>query len=287
MGATMILPDFVLPNRVDQTWSHSGIDSFESCLDKKHFKSYPHDVTYNYNSRGFRDSEWPNSIAELKKSIWCVGDSFTVGLGSPLAHTWPYLLQQDTGARTINVSMDGASNDWMARKCQRILTEIQPECLIIQWSYISRREKDVLAKSWLEFYNVIRDRDWPACSWQHRDQLPQHIQQEIETLHGGWQPPDYSDEDLREWASHATLEQDVENLLQAVDLVHKSNQSTCIVHSFIPGFGLGLPNGYIESKIQGCVVPEIQKLDHARDSHHYDIKTSQAFVQQLTQILEL
>lgn len=283
----MILPDFVIPSHADQHWTSSGIDSLEFCKDKNHFKNYSHTIEYNYNSRGYRDAEWPTTLEQLKKSVWCVGDSFTVGIGSPWTHTWPYLLQQASGIRTINVSMNGASNDWMARKCQKILKEIQPEFLVIQWSYISRREKDVLAKSWLEFYNLIRGQDWPDCDWQHQDQLPQHIQQEIELLHGGWKPPNYSDEDLREWTSRATLDQDAENLLQAVDLVHESNQSTCIVHSFIPGFGLGLPSGYIESKIQGSVLPEIQRLDYARDSHHYDIKTSRAFVQQLTQVLGL
>jgi hypothetical protein len=136
----MILPDFVLPSRVNQTWRYSGIDSLESCLDKKHFESYPHDITYNYNSRGFRDSEWPNTIAELKNAIWCVGDSFTVGIGSPIEHTWPYLLQQHTGRRTINVGMDGASNEWIAKKIKRIVEDIAPGTIVVQWSYFARRE---------------------------------------------------------------------------------------------------------------------------------------------------
>ena len=58
----MILPDFLLPSRVNKRWEFSGIDSIEQCLDKNHFKNYPHPITYSYNSRGFRDNEWPESI---------------------------------------------------------------------------------------------------------------------------------------------------------------------------------------------------------------------------------
>ena len=140
MGPTMILPDFVLPGRGNQCWQYSGIDSLENCLNKKHFESYPHDITYNYNSRGFRDVEWPDTIEELQSAIWCVGDSFTVGIGSPLEHTWPWVLQQATQRRIINVSMDGASNMWIARHVNLIKKQIDPKNIVVMWSYVSRRE---------------------------------------------------------------------------------------------------------------------------------------------------
>jgi hypothetical protein len=136
----MILPDFVLTTRRNKVWTESGLDSKKHCLDKKHFDSYPYAVEYRYNSRGYRDSEWPETIEELKQCIWCVGDSFTVGLGSPLAHTWVNILQQRTGIRCINVSMDGASNEWIVRKINRILEEIDPQRLVVQWSYFHRGE---------------------------------------------------------------------------------------------------------------------------------------------------
>ena len=91
----MILPDFILHSRVDARWDYSGSDSPGPWnVNKKYFKNYPYPIEYVYNSRGFRDAEWPESVDELRNAIWCIGDSFTVGLGSPLAHTWPYLLQQ-------------------------------------------------------------------------------------------------------------------------------------------------------------------------------------------------
>jgi hypothetical protein len=116
------------------------MDSFEYCQDKNHFKNYPHKILYQYNSRGFRDQEWPNTVEELQQAIWCFGDSFTVGLGSPLEHTWPYLLQQKTQRRVINISMDGASNNWIARRAALVQKEINPANTVIMWSYLHRRE---------------------------------------------------------------------------------------------------------------------------------------------------
>jgi len=136
----MILPDFILRSRVNQNWSYSGIDSIDWCKNKKHFESYPHKISYNYNSRGFRDSEWPNDLDKLKHAVWCVGDSFTVGVGSPLEHTWVYQVSKQLEKRTINISMDGASNEWIARKVIQICETVSPELIIIQWSYTNRRE---------------------------------------------------------------------------------------------------------------------------------------------------
>lgn len=133
----MILPDFILTTRQNKLWTESGMDSEKLCLDKQHFNSYPYTVEYNYNSRGFRDSEWPDDISN---AIWCFGDSFTVGLGSPLEHTWVNILQNKTNIRCINVSMDGASNDWIARKVIRLLETTTPRCIIIQWTYAPRAE---------------------------------------------------------------------------------------------------------------------------------------------------
>ena len=138
----MILPDFILPSQQNQICTEYGTDRFEHCLDKKHFKSYPYKFDYRYNSRGFRDQEWPADLNELQSSIWCIGDSFTAGLGSPVAHTWPYILQQQSGQRTINVSMDGASNDWIARKAIRVINTISPDIMVIHWSYLHRREAE-------------------------------------------------------------------------------------------------------------------------------------------------
>lgn len=134
------LPDLTLTTRANQIWQHSGLDHPNKCLRPRHFDSYAHLVSYHYNSRGFRDQEWPCDLDQLKTAIWCVGDSFTVGLGQPLEHTWPQVLARRTARRTINVSMDGASNNWIARRARLIIEQIQPQHMIIMWSYQHRRE---------------------------------------------------------------------------------------------------------------------------------------------------
>ena len=139
-GTDLILPDLILPSRLNQRWPYSGIDSLEHCLDKQHFQDYPYTVDYVYNSRGFRDQEWSDSDKELRDAIWCFGDSFTVGIGQPLAHIWPQVLATATARRCINVSMDGASNDWICRRAQEIWTAIRPQHMVIMWSYTHRRE---------------------------------------------------------------------------------------------------------------------------------------------------
>ena len=139
-AANLVLTDLRLESRARQHWTESGIDSRARCLDRRHFDQYPYPVEYQYNSRGFRDQEWPRTLREMNSSIWCVGDSFTVGLGSPVEHTWWYQLGLILGVRTVNVSMDGASNDWISRRAQQIILELAPRAVVVHWSYIERRE---------------------------------------------------------------------------------------------------------------------------------------------------
>jgi len=133
----MTLPDFILTSRVNQVWDNSGMDNLDKCLDKQHFRNYTDEVLYHYNSRGFRDAEWPD---DLSSAVWCFGDSFTVGLGTPFKYIWAQQLGQVLNCRTINVSMDGASNQWISRKVHKVIEEIAPKVIVIQWSYIHRAE---------------------------------------------------------------------------------------------------------------------------------------------------
>jgi len=285
----MILPDFVIPSRVDQCWSTTGIDCEDQCLDREHYRSYPYQVEYRYNNRGYRDQSWPDSLSELSKAIWCVGDSFTVGLGSPREHTWSYILQQSIGTRTVNVSMDGASNDWISRKSIDILKQIQPKLMIIQWSYVNRREENlqtILDQHWQNFYNSIRDDSWPSCTRQNRHTLPQKIQDEIDSVHGGWNDSCMQDEWRRLRGGNCTDEEDIENILHNIYQVLESNDcNTKIIHTFIPNFVPKSFKGVVESKVKGLVIPEIKVLDLARDGHHYDILTSQSLVNQILLLL--
>jgi hypothetical protein len=135
----MILSNFVIPSKINYQTNFEKPDSPNDCLNIDHFNNYPYNITYKYNSRGFRDIEWPEN---LKDAIWCIGDSFTVGLGSPIEHTWPYLLSKATELNTINISVNGASNAWISRKALELVATVKPKKIVIMWSYFYRRESD-------------------------------------------------------------------------------------------------------------------------------------------------
>ena len=118
---------------------YSGMDTFEECNDQKHFVNYPKKISYRYNSRGFRDHEWPQDLSDV---IWCVGDSFTVGIGQPFEETWPRLLEKKLGKRCLNLGQDGCSNDTMALRIQEIYKLHNPKLIVVMWSYLSRRRVD-------------------------------------------------------------------------------------------------------------------------------------------------
>lgn len=143
----MILPEVQVSELANLQQDYYSVDSPELCPNLAHLRDYPHAISYRFNSRGFRDAEWPN---DLTSAIWCIGDSATVGVGNPVEHTWTYLLAQRTGRRTINVSMTGASNTWIARKAQTIIEQVQPDYAVIQWSFFSRRESTDTTKSELD-----------------------------------------------------------------------------------------------------------------------------------------
>ena len=116
--------------------STSGMDCLEKCLSKQHFKQYNKKITYRYNASGFRDEEWPSDLSDV---IWCVGDSFTVGIGQPFEETWPRILQKKTGRRCLNIGEDGCSNDTMSLRIQEISKLYNPKLVVAMWSYFHRR----------------------------------------------------------------------------------------------------------------------------------------------------
>jgi hypothetical protein len=277
----MILPDLVLPGRVNQTWLHSGIDSLEHCMDKKHFESYPYDITYNYNSRGFRDAEWPNSLEELQSAIWCVGDSFTVGLGSPMEHMWPWLLQQQTGRRVINVSMDGASNMWIARCVNLIQKEIDPKNIIVMWSYIHRRELEnqnlnsEQRRLYFDKSNKLED----LCNLESCMAMITHSEIIQLAIPGYTSIEDYQSvwENIRgmDWPDSVpgTLDEllALPKFVQS-ELKKKFKLWTDLQQSMEPQL--------LQSKLENSFI-KVNQLDLARDAHHFDLITSQWVVDQI------
>ena len=278
----MILPDFICPSRVNQHWKYSGLDSPDQCLDKKHFNSYPYTIDYLYNSRGYRDQEWPTQLNQLKDAIWCIGDSFTVGLGSPVEHTWPYILQQHTGQRTINVSMDGASNNWIARCVNLIQKEIDPKNIIVMWSYVNRRELENTNLSseqrrlHFDKFNLSEDLlNFKSCQSMINPSntiqltIPRYAP-EIYNYQPTWENirgKDWSKMAPRTLDEMLTLPELIQTELKENFQIWTNLQEWIEQESML----LNLEKNLIK----------VDRLDLARDGHHFDLITSQWVVDQI------
>jgi hypothetical protein len=114
-----------------------GMDSKQHCVRAELFDAWP-PVTYQFNEVGFRthsiDHFDPNAILVL-------GDSFTLGLGVNCADRFSDLIEQRLSHQVLNFSLNGASNDWIARKLQQLLTVFQPRAIVIHYTFSHRRER--------------------------------------------------------------------------------------------------------------------------------------------------
>jgi len=274
----MILPDLILPSRANQRWKYSGMDSLDECRDRQHFPNYPYPIEYVYNSRGFRDTEWPTSLKELQEAVWCFGDSFTVGIGQPLEHIWPNVLAQRINKRTINVSMDGASNDWILRRIFDIVRCINPKTIIVMWSYVHRQESP----------NTLLDdeqRKIQSSNDTHYEDMQKWLIQVSELKKIPVKViqsciPDFCYPDSPEiiwnkvkdtsWPSCPQTPQELEDLP-----INIKTELQKILLCFDDMMIL------LRKKLQTDIIYINERLDWARDHHHFDILTSQWVVDQI------
>lgn len=272
LGQKMILSDIVIKSRANQHWQYSGMDSQNQCLDKQHFQQYPHTVNYNYNSRGFRDQEWPSDKSELTNAVWCVGDSFTVGLGAPQDHIWPARLSALLNRRVINVSMDGASNQWISRIAQKIINAVNPTHIVIMWSYTHRRE---LPDSSLSDENRIQHfvKSTVQDDWENFVQCRNTVTQLIAPVE--FTVPDFHPIDAeRIWHSvrGTNWPQSVPNgvadfdqlpawIIQELTDIHHCNDE---LHHAI----------YCQSQLKNNNVTVVKRQDRSRDGNHFDLITA-------------
>jgi lysophospholipase L1-like esterase len=272
----VILPDVQLAVMAHHHSKEMGLDSPKGCVDPEHFKRYPWPVEYQYNSRGFRDAEWPESLEELKSAIWCLGDSFTVGLGSPVAHTWPAVLSQVTGRRVINVSMDGASNDWICRKVRAIADQVAPQDIVIMWSYLNRVEHP-------DQHLNERERRLHYDSVEPRDHLEnfKRCVDRIEHVPVHWCfVPDPFHVDLGDAAeiyravadsTWPTAPRTWQEFAQLPDRIQQELRE----NSAWTQYELAMEFEYQARRLGALVVDRVPRLDLARDGWHFDVKTAQ------------
>jgi hypothetical protein len=264
-------------------------------MDHDHWCNFPDQIQYVYNSRGFRDAEWPWPD-NLSDCIWCIGDSFTVGVGSAWHNTWPQILQRTTGRRCINVSLDGASNNWIARQVDMIVREIQPKTVVIHWSYLHRDENpdasltdedrrrpyiaDISTNNQIDHFsnsvNIVR----PLTKVSNiiHSFIPDSI-------------PDCSDAILTQfwqkirgvdWCSEYPLS--VYEFERLPEFVKQELHELKMYHLFFHAASI---NSRIAKIIDAPFIPPLTPLDRARDGHHYDVLTATVLVNQVRRLMSL
>lgn len=84
------------------------------------------EITYQYNSHGFRCEDFDNRPCGI-----ALGCSFTHGIGLPITSTWPYLLSQLCGIHVWNLGSGGASIDTVFRIFDYYVTKLSPKFVCI------------------------------------------------------------------------------------------------------------------------------------------------------------
>ena len=280
----MTLDNLCVPRKRNIQESYSGIDHIDYCRDQQHFKQYPWPVNYSFNSRGFRDQEWPTTDQELQSAIWCVGDSFTKGVGQPWVNTWPQRLLAESGTRTINVSLDGASNQWISRMAVDILRQVQPRNMVIMWSYIHRRESDDTSRPAedrvIHYVNSTFEQDVDLLL-ECLQQVKNHEKSTciVHTAIPGYRPtmkpwpyirkPDWPHKIPGTVAELNALPQHIQDEIYSLDFLMAD------IHT----------NEKIQNNTR--VIEIINQLDRARDGHHFDRVTADWIVEQIVPQLRL
>jgi hypothetical protein len=148
---------------------------------------------------------------------------------------------------------------------------------------------------WTEFYNKIKDPTWPDCSTVLEfDQLPDYIKKEILEIHAG--PAEHAlcmarehlnDEHRRlHFDANSNEQEDIKDTINCICRVHELGIN--IIHSFIPEFASDSAAKQITNcldQLQCRYVAPFDKLDLARDGHHYDLITSEFFTDQIIQLI--
>lgn len=244
---------------------------------------YPTPISYQFNSRGFRDQEWPEKFHDV---IWCLGDSQTMGIGSSIDRTWPYQLSKITGRTTINISLRAASNNWISRQA-RLVSETFPNAQIaVLWSFVERRELsvDVIKKNqWSMCYDNIKDISWPECNDPTQfDKLPLEIRQELKNCKLG--DTFYIDDNCAEIVWLSSLDEfrqcqiideehnHLKNWIGCLDNLHNDN----INHLFTFKFAQS-PKKYMDYIHSDKIILPRDLGDRSRDSFHFDLATSVSY----------
>ena len=140
-----------IPSHLDQKhasttklWHGSDTESDykENCADlhrlrvlQKHGWYECHDLTYSFNSQGFRDEEFDQRPATL-----ALGCSFTQGVGLKLEQCWPRILENLLQKKVWNLGIGGMGLDTCYRLLEYWINHLNVDCVFCAVPPLSRYE---------------------------------------------------------------------------------------------------------------------------------------------------
>lgn len=93
------------------------------------------EISYVGNKDGYREKEW-NDI-NWKNCIVYIGDSASYGIGIPIEHSIPKLIEKATGIECVNMCIPGASSELMVSIVCSLMNKIDIKHVIVNhpsWS---------------------------------------------------------------------------------------------------------------------------------------------------------
>jgi len=198
--------------------------------------------------------------------------------------------------------MNGASNEWISMLAKYIIKNFNPVNVVCCWTYSTRRIQDIMQRQndlIRDAYSNIKDFAWPKCkSISDFNKLPVHIRKEV--LSYDLDLDMEIDENLKISKINITYDllrssdtrdtdmHDLENMISCLSSTEKHKKNT-IVHSFIPNFCNSKYEKDYKNEIQQVVKNPIyiERIDIARDGHHFDILTSKELVKNIIKQLDL
>jgi hypothetical protein len=116
-----------------------GLDSKQHAFDSRMFDQHP-PIQYQFNEVGFRTHPVDQFQSD---AILVLGDSFTLGLGNNASDRFSNIIEQKLQHQVLNFSLNGASNDWIARKLQQLLALFKPRAIVVHYTFSHRRERPI------------------------------------------------------------------------------------------------------------------------------------------------
>ena len=116
-----------------------GSDSEENYAKNPNKNYSSTDITYKFNSHGFRTQEF--DVNSMMPSILCLGCSFTMGIALPIEQVWSSLLADEFQDYNVyNLGVAGSSGDTIARILFQVANKLNTKIVCILWPEIHRYE---------------------------------------------------------------------------------------------------------------------------------------------------